>query len=814
MRPLPPHLAPLAPLVALLLALASGCGDGAPPVNDVATDTTDLADVSDAAPDDTAPPVAAPVTPLPLAVDGWLVATTLSSTSDPVGDSLEYGSFTTPAAGVDRFGVSWGPVTPDADGVFATFGAPNVYLAASVHVDVPTGVIGRFDNARSVWLDGKRRQPGELYGGAEPVRIPLVLSPGDHTIVVGQARPQRAIRVVLEQTPDAVHFNLDDVTVPDLVAGAEDAQWLGVHVLNLSDGAPRDVVAEVVASDDFEATSVSTPALAPGAVTQLSFHLVPRHPWVETDAGVTVRLHVASPDLAEAYERDVVLQVVPEGARFRRTFLSPVDASTQYYGVLPPSAVAPGHAYGLILSLHGAGDQAIDANAWYGSKDWAYVISPTNRRRFGFDWEEWGHDNALNALADAQAAFPIDPLRLHATGVSMGGHGTWHLAAMHPDRFATFTPSAGWRSFYSYTGDPEPTGAFARARAHSKTIDYLDNLAGASVYIIHGGADPVVPVREARDMFALLTPLTDDVTYHEEPGAGHFWRSADDPDVNCADWPPALDFMATHTRALTPLDFAFRSPAPWYSPTYSYVTVTSAQSPNEDYTLASAASDDGATVTLATHNVRALVADGDALRARGVASLVVDGTAHALPDGPLALGPPGGKRPGVSGPYNQVFRHPFGFIYPDGDAAARDYAAFLVSTWAAIGNGHAFALPESELTDAIAAEYNLVYIGLDATAVPAPPNPQVPFTWGRDGITLAAFAWPNAALMMVRPRGERLTAVLYATPGSAHLLYRLIPFSSRSGTPDYLVWSDDGVEASGFFDASWAWDPALGRVNR
>lgn len=814
-----------------------GTPDAAPgdaPGDDDAANHADGAG-ADGAGADVEAPVAPPVTLAPLAVSQWLVATPPTSGANAVGDSLEYGSFSTPSPGVDAYGTLWHETAPDADGALGPFSTPYAYVVAKVQVETTTRVVGRFDNVSSVWVDGTHRQPGELYGGAEPVRVPLVLTPGEHAIVASQARPQRAIRIVLQETSDALHFNLEDVTVPDLVAGAEDAQWIGVHVLNLSDRPLRDVTARVLASSAVEPSATVLPWLAPGAFTAVAFKLVPSGPWVAPEApaagagdappALTVRLRLSSPDLGESYERELPLQVVSGAESYQRTFRSPVDGSVQYYGVLAPAdpTPEPGKGYGLVLSLHGAGDQAIHANGWYSPKDWTYIISPTNRRRFGFDWEEWGHDNALNALADARAAFPIDPARLHATGVSMGGHGTWHLSVMHPDLFATFTPSAAWRSFYSYTGDPKPTGAFARARAHSETIQYLSNLAGKSIYILHGGEDPVVPVREARDMFALLQPLTDDVIYHEEPGAGHFWQGAQEG-TNCADWPPAFAFMRERTREVTPLTFDFRSPAAWYSPTDSYVTVTSTLDPYQDFTLHSAPTpEDPAIVALDTDNVRSLRLDTTALAARGVTSVVVDGEAHAVsPGAPLALGPTTGKQPGLSGPYSQVYRRPFGFVYRADAAWARDYAAFLVSYWAAIGNGQAFALPDDALTPQVEASYNLIFVGLDddAPALAWLKAAGLPFTWGPDGVSVGAASYPHAALMLVYPRpvdsaddsdggAARLSAVLYASPGSQHLLYRLIPFSSRGGAPDFLVWTDDGAAHTGFFDADWAWDASL-----
>jgi hypothetical protein len=42
-----------------------------------------------------------------------------------------------------------------------------------------------------------------------------------------------------------------------------------------------------------------------------------------------------------------------------------------------------------------------------------------------------------------------------------------------------------------------------------------------------------------------------------------------------------------------------------------------------------------------------------------------------------------------------------------------------------------------------------------------------------------------------------------ATAGAEHLLYRVVPFSSGAGLPDYLLWAEEGGRAAGFLDAEW-----------
>ena len=71
----------------------------------------------------------------------------------------------------------------------------------------------------------------------------------------------------------------------------------------------------------------------------------------------------------------------------------------------------------------------------YAPKPDFWIVCPTNRGRFGFDWQDWGRLDAYEVLDDALKATGVDPRRVYLTGHSMGGHGTWHLAANDPGRF-------------------------------------------------------------------------------------------------------------------------------------------------------------------------------------------------------------------------------------------------------------------------------------------------------------------------------------------------------------------------------------------
>ncbi|NBX32512.1 MAG: alpha/beta hydrolase, partial [Planctomycetes bacterium] len=250
------------------------------------------------------------------------------------------------------------------------------------------------------------------------------------------------------------------------------------------------------------------------------------------------------------------------------TRMSTIDGSAQYYAVVPSTAMMPtttigaanavGDAKpGILFSVHGAGVEATGQAAAYAPKKEAHIVCPTNRRPFGFDWEDWGRIDFTEAVAHARATLVNDPRRSWLTGHSMGGHGTWQLGAHFPGEFAAIAPSAGWVSFGSYVGataaGSAPTNAsgtaedpaaqmLLRAGRASDTLSIKENYLQQGVYVLHGDADDNVPVSEAREMFKQLAAISHpDFEYYERPGAGHWWGN------ECVDWAPLMQFLFRHT---------------------------------------------------------------------------------------------------------------------------------------------------------------------------------------------------------------------------------------------------------------------------
>ena len=777
----------------------------------------------------------------PVALGACRVAAFFASDPDGVGAALLDGSATLPADGALAFGKAWKATSPSENGQFPAAGnsqGTTWTLCELQPEGMAAGVrlIAQVDRAYEIRWPG-RRQPADIYGSGRmrvPMRINANAAPDAKVIIGVRGRGGQALGLRVWATNTGIALNPADTTAPDLRVGVKAELWLGMPALELDESFSLDVRAKVVESEHFFASEVAWPGLVPGGAAQIGWKLVPKAALTTATDGVdeagnpkplrvpvTLQLHSAAH--ADAVQVSVELEVKQGEQPFRQTFRDKADASVQYYGVRPPrdfdaTKTDPATSkYAMMLTLHGAGVEGLGQAAAYGAKTWLWHIAPTNRRPFGFDWEEWGHWNGIHALDDAMARFGPDPSQIYLGGHSMGGHGTWQFGVHHAGRFAVIGPSAGWDSFYTYGGAPKPTGPIGRARAHSDTSRFLENLRDRAVYVIHGTADDNVPWSEGKTMLTKASAQTADVDHHWQEGAGHWWDGDKGEGADCVDWPPLFSLM--QQRKLDPfeLNFRWRSPGPYYTHQHSYLTIEAASSPMSD-TVADSVFD-GAKLTLTLQNVRRARIDGAALRARGVQELTWTGGATttaatvAVPDGPLLIGEGAGgtgKTIGQSGPLNQVFQRAFAFIVADDDATSRTIAAYWASSWQQIGNGHCVVLPASAADHAKNAGRQLIWFGVappDALplAVQVPGQPRA-----KDGgPTLAGATFTNAAIATVFPRGAGVDALLWAPKDKLGLLYSLLPFSSRSGMPDYVVWDSSGLRAAGFWTADWLIDPAF-----
>src|SRR5271157_129899 len=208
-----------------------------------------------------------------------------------------------------------------------------------------------------------------------------------------------------------------------------------------------------------------------------------------------------------------------------------VRGVTYKYQVFVPDNWSPNQKWPIILFLHGAGERGTDgiiqtqvgiATAIRNDRSRipAIVVMPQCLKEQSWNKPDM-EEVALAALAAATKEFKGDPKRTYLTGLSMGGYGTWALAAAYPNKFAAVVPICG--------GILLPDDA--RKQADTDRIPYLEAAKKIGtklpIWVFHGDADPAVPVSESRHMVEALKADGADVRYTEYPGVGHIsWDKA------------------------------------------------------------------------------------------------------------------------------------------------------------------------------------------------------------------------------------------------------------------------------------------------
>jgi len=140
-----------------------------------------------------------------------------------------------------------------------------------------------------------------------------------------------------------------------------------------------------------------------------------------------------------------------------------VDYTSQLepYGLYVPDKPAPPQGYGMTLNLHfctgnynnGPPDAQQLADRGTGS----LVLTPEGRGLCFWYWSESGAD-VFEAWADAGRHFHLDPTYNAISGWSMGGYGTYKIAAEYPDLFAAALPDIGCVSAETgWPGEPTPS---------------------------------------------------------------------------------------------------------------------------------------------------------------------------------------------------------------------------------------------------------------------------------------------------------------------------------------------------------------------
>ena len=253
--------------------------------------------------------------------------------------------------------------------------------------------------------------------------------------------------------------------------------------------------------------------------------------------GVIALTWMASPVRSASQEPGTI---VARDARVQgHTYVFEETGAEMPYALFLPSGYDAAREWPLIVALHGLGrpydwmmgyDSFIDfaeqygyivvsplgyhPRGWYGSRGYG---NPAGGGRGGAqstlpeNLGKLSEQDVMNVLAIARDAHNVDESRIYLWGHSMGGAGTYHLAALYPDIWAGLAVAA-----------PAP---------RRDAIDQISSFSEIPVLVLHGDQDSTVPVEGSRTWVARMRELGMQHVYIEVPGGDHSLFVRENPEM-------------------------------------------------------------------------------------------------------------------------------------------------------------------------------------------------------------------------------------------------------------------------------------------
>ncbi len=216
------------------------------------------------------------------------------------------------------------------------------------------------------------------------------------------------------------------------------------------------------------------------------------------------------------------------------------EAGAVECAVYPPRLPGSGKNAGLVMHLYGAGGSC----QYYNMMRPSYAIVRQLLWERGY-WlvvpslggEHWMNDAAVTSLDVIIEGMirdsGVDPARVNILGTSMGGGSGLVYVMRHPGRVRSIcaifpmTDFAQWvKESPQYLQDIAGAHGVKPSEAASllemiSPLNHVSAFADVPVFLIHGDADPTVPVHHSRKFAAALRKQDSPVTYHEVRGLEH-----------------------------------------------------------------------------------------------------------------------------------------------------------------------------------------------------------------------------------------------------------------------------------------------------
>ena len=155
-----------------------------------------------------------------------------------------------------------------------------------------------------------------------------------------------------------------------------------------------------------------------------------------------------------------------------------------------------------------AGTAAAGAAMSLPAASYGKVLHANDTLRVGFLGVGGRCQQHIDVILQMQKEYKTDAKRVYLTGLSMGGYGTWSLAAAHPEKWAAIAPICGG--------------------ANAKDVETIaGKVKDIPCWCFHGDADTAVKVEQSRTLIDALKKAGGTPKYTEYPKVGHnSWDAA------------------------------------------------------------------------------------------------------------------------------------------------------------------------------------------------------------------------------------------------------------------------------------------------
>ncbi len=759
----------------------------------------------------------------------------LFTTRDGLAGQLANSTFVTPAAGQpafeDRPDITWEKIETNEEDRFQDPLLRNSYVYTSIESSHEEIVLLDARGHTRVYINGMPYE-GDHYDFGYTL-IPFKLKRGLNEFIYTPGRFGRVTSKLVEPSRP-VQFTRRDMTLPGLITGETDHKWAAIRVVNASEWEIKDLTITCILESG-EKAAFKTGNVLEMSVRKLRF-LIPSPEESREPGNVNATLILSGRSGREIDRTEITLQLQSADAHHERTFVSNIDGSIQYYSVAP--STSRGAEQALVLSVHGAGVEARNQARAYRQKDWAHIVAPTNRRPYGFNWEEWGRIDALEVFEDAKKVFQTKDGLSYLTGHSMGGHGTWYLGVTYPDKFAAIAPCASYPDIIGYRrgdmtdrSDRNPNFEMIKRGANAgRTLELKRNYLQSGVYIYHGDADRVVSVEQARLMRETLGKFHPNFVYYEYPGGSHWYGD------HSVDWFPIFDYFKWQsippTNEVDHIEFHTASPA--ISASNYWIEINQQEIPYEFSSVTFDVEND--TVKGNVDNVTSLTFLLTKLEFENDPVIIIDDfyynaikneditfyrNADTWISGDIITAH---KHPGRSGGFKQAFDNNMVFVYATGGRKEenewyRNKARFDAETFLYRANGSIDIVSDRDFSPAAYPDRNVIIYGNESnnrawTSVLG----NVPVVVRNNEIKFGdrrVYRGDDLGAYFIYPRADSETASVGVVAGTGirgmKAAFANDYFSGITGFPDLKIFKTDmlkdgldGILVSGFFGNDWS----------